>query len=275
MILILTVIFFSLFIVAASQIRLGLIIRHRFLFGLICLGLLLGVVRWLQSVWISPDSRIVVYDPNSQYPAHGLVYSLLRHSFMTQIKKPTATYTLSDYQHLLANCQLPTTSVATGAAQPNVIAIMNESFYDFAPTSDSLATQQLMPYYQRFKTEGLSGYLNTIVYGGDTSIPEFEFLTGSDVSLLPPGRQPYVYFITRQIFSLVAHYQNLGYQTLAYHPYYQVMWNRQRAYPLLGFNQSLTEPENFQNYPLLTMADSPKRSLLHSTHFLLAMPKQF
>lgn len=81
-----------------------------------------------------------------------------------------------------------------------------------------------------------TGYLNVSVKGGNTANTEFEFLTGDTMAFLPAGSIPYQQYITKDTPSMASYLKSLGYETYAMHPYYASGWNRDKIYPLLGFD---------------------------------------
>ena len=66
------------------------------------------------------------------------------------------------------------------------------------------------------------------------------------MAFLPSGCRPYQQYITDDTYSLVSTLNDQGYTSLAVHPYYAAGWNRDRVYPLLGF-QDFVSMEDFEN----------------------------
>ena len=57
-------------------------------------------------------------------------------------------------------------------------------------------------------------------FGGYTCNTEFEFLTGLSMGVLPRGSVPYLQYVSKQYpFSLPSHLDELGYKSVAVHPY--------------------------------------------------------
>jgi len=59
------------------------------------------------------------------------------------------------------------------------------------------------------------------------------------MAFLPQGSIPYQQYITGERESLASHLKNLGYQTVATHPYNATGWERNTVYPWLGFDDSI------------------------------------
>lgn len=91
--------------------------------------------------------------------------------------------------------------------------------------------------------------------GGGTVRPEFEILTGMTTSMLPSGNVPYQQYVFNNIYSYAREFKNQGYDTIGIHTYQKEFYERDRAYPLLGFDEMLGEydlhaEQHFNSRPL-------------------------
>ena len=121
---------------------------------------------------------------------------------------------------------------------PNIIVIMDEAFSDLSIVGDLETNEDYMPFMHKMQQGAdhtITGYAQVSVCGGNTANSEFEFLTGNTMSFLPSGSIPYQQYITKDTPSLASYLASLGYETYAQHPYYASGWNREKVYPLLGF----------------------------------------
>lgn len=121
---------------------------------------------------------------------------------------------------------------------PNIIVVMNESFSDLSVLGDFETNTDYMPFLHQLQQGAdntVTGMLNVSVCGGNTANTEFEFLTGNTMAFLPQGSVPYQQYINGEFPSLASHLQELGYETIATHPYYATGWERDTVYPWLGF----------------------------------------
>ncbi|MDD6324324.1 MAG: sulfatase-like hydrolase/transferase [Lachnospiraceae bacterium] len=137
---------------------------------------------------------------------------------------------------------------------PNIIAIMNESFTDFASVGGIQISQPLLPFIDSLQENTVKGNLYVPVFGGGTANTEFEFLTGSTMQFLPTGSTPYQAYVRQALPSLASYLKQYGYETLACHFASGSNWNRDQVYPLLGFDTFLTdadvdELEEIHGYP--------------------------
>lgn len=141
--------------------------------------------------------------------------------------------------------------------RPNIIVIMNEAYSDPSVLSSFETNKDYMPFvHSIMKGEvknTVSGCLNVSVLGGNTANTEFEFLTGNSMAFLPQGSVPYQQYIKDELPSLASYLKSLGYRTAAVHPYNSTGWNRNKVYPLLGFDDSyfirnFVSPERIRKY---------------------------
>lgn len=123
---------------------------------------------------------------------------------------------------------------------PNLIMIMNESFSDLSVLGKIDTNQEVMPFYNSLSENVIKGYAESSVYGGYTANSEFEFLTGCTKAFLPGN--PYLQYIDDYVPTLIDNLKaQTGYtKSVAMHPYNPSGYNRNRVYPLLGFDEFLT-----------------------------------
>lgn len=140
---------------------------------------------------------------------------------------------------------------------PNIIVIMNEAFSDPAVLGGFETNEDYMPFVHSMLNGEVantaSGWLNVSVLGGNTANTEFEFLTGNTMAFLPQGSVPYQQYLKEEQPSLASHLKSLGYRTIAMHPYNSTGWDRNKVYPLLGFDEmyfirDYSNPEKIRKY---------------------------
>ncbi|WP_374724197.1 LTA synthase family protein [Calidifontibacillus erzurumensis] len=117
--------------------------------------------------------------------------------------------------------------------KPNIIFIMNESFWDPTQLQSVTFSKDPMPTVRQNQI----GWLLSPQFGGGTANIEFEALTGFSVSFLPTGSIAYQQFIGRPTPSLATVLTKQGYEATAIHPYYDWFWNRKNVYKHIGFHK--------------------------------------
>lgn len=140
-------------------------------------------------------------------------------------------------------------------AMPHIIAIQSEAFWDPGLLHENLFPRgspgNLRTICEAPKNIGRycqSGYVEVPTFGGTTANSEFEFLTGLSMHLLPPGTTPFVHYIHKPTPSLAWRLKQANYHTVGVHPNERTFWNRDKVYPLLGF-QEFEGIESFNEVP--------------------------
>lgn len=126
-----------------------------------------------------------------------------------------------------------------GEDKPNVIVIMNESFFDFDVMGTRYEYDDPIPYWHSLEKSYVHGYAYSSAYGGNTANSEFELLTGQSIAFFPSSVIPYSLYLTHNVYSLPQTFEANGYSTVAMHPNTGYAWNRINAYPNLGFDNMM------------------------------------
>lgn len=170
----------------------------------------------------------------SNYSENGFTGAFVINLLSSQIAPPE-NYNEEYINTLLSNCQGDAGEEFT---KPDIILILSESFWD--PTNlpnVEFSKDPLENFNEISSREGaISGTLFSSAFGGGTVKPEFEILTGLTTDSLPSGSIPYQY-IKEDFESYVSIYDDLGYRTIAIHPYTSSFYLRKEAYPLIGFDE--------------------------------------
>lgn len=124
------------------------------------------------------------------------------------------------------------------AKNPTIIVIMNESFADLSVVGDFETNTQVTPFMDSLSENTLKGYALSSVYGAKTPNSEWEFETGNSMAFLPDGSVVYQQYINDDPTSIVSNLKNIGYTTVAMHPYYATGWSRNKVYPHLGYDET-------------------------------------
>ena len=121
------------------------------------------------------------------------------------------------------------------AQNPDIILILNETFYDLAQISEPNAN---IPYMQNINSMDnlLKGYAVVPVAGGGTNASEYELLTSNSMQLMP-GVTPFNALDLNGSNSIVSHLNTLGYYTIGSHAESPSNYMRGQAYPALGFHE--------------------------------------
>ncbi|WP_052087733.1 LTA synthase family protein [Paenibacillus wynnii] len=136
-------------------------------------------------------------------------------------------------------------SVSTPVEQPNIVYMMDEAFFDVTRLPAFTWSEDPLKFIHSKEKLSPSGELLSPEFGGNTANIEFEALTGMSMYFLKDGSIPYQQKIVKMssLPSIVSILKDRGYKTLAVHPFDDTFYNRNRVYPILGFEQFTSEQE--------------------------------
>ena len=122
---------------------------------------------------------------------------------------------------------------------PTIVAIMNESFTDLQSVGDVTFQPDNLPFIHSLQKQEdvIWGTAYSSVYGGNTCNSEYEFLTGNTTAFLPTGSKPYQQYVDFDQTALPSILKSYGYACTAIHPGDRDAWQRDEAYPFLGFDK--------------------------------------
>lgn len=118
---------------------------------------------------------------------------------------------------------------------PTVIAIMDESFADFARLGAFDTDNDYMPFLRSLTDNTIKGYVTVSAYGGYSCNSEFEFLSGNTMGFFPMGSAAYTQYVKTKQDSLVSYFDSFGYDTVSMAGCSSTLWNLGKAYDFLGF----------------------------------------
>ncbi len=131
---------------------------------------------------------------------------------------------------------------------PNVIAIMSEAFFDpqIAENLEFLPGKNPLYEFNRLKEESMSGNIFVPGFAGGTAQTEYEFLSGSNITLIDPS-MPTIYktHIKSSAYNLASAFKSKNFHTVAIHPGHNWFYNRQNVYKSMEFD----EMTFFENLP--------------------------
>jgi len=74
---------------------------------------------------------------------------------------------------------------------PHIIAVMVEAYSDLTVLGNIELTDDVMKNFNALKSESMHGYACASIFGGNTAISEWEFLTANSMAYLPGSTIPY------------------------------------------------------------------------------------
>jgi phosphoglycerol transferase MdoB-like AlkP superfamily enzyme len=206
-------------------------------------------------------SKIRVIDffaPKYTYCTYGTVFGFVANVEAMETQAPQG-YTTDIVTELLSKAEEASVVADKVENKPNIIAIMNEAFSDLSMLGDYKTNMSYFPFLSTLNENTTKGTMYVSVFGGATSDTEYEFLTGNSMAVMPQNCVPYQQFITDTTDSLAATLKAQGYYNVAIHPYEPSGYKRDLVYPLLGFDEFLSE-EDFENPQLIRSYISDRES---------------
>ncbi len=188
-----------------------------------------------QQVYAALDLPSYERDPIANVKASGLLGSLVASASEYYFEMPASeSVDQSRRQELVAAAAQ---AVSSSQSYPDLIVVQSEAFFDFRVLDSRFPSNFYEP-WDRLKRDAIHGSIRVDTYGGATLRTEFSALTGIPLGLFSGGVDyPYFSVVTRPLRSLPRYLQSLGYNTIAIHPYTASFWNRDLAYPRLGFDE--------------------------------------
>lgn len=178
-----------------------------------------------------------LFQPLRSYQRYGSIACFARSIELSVPEKPEG-YSLEKVEEITSKYESDT--VDTSKKRPNVITIINEAFSDPKVLADIKTNEDYMPFIHDLMENGntVSGTSYASIVGGQTANTEYEFLTGNSMSFLPKGTVTFQVYMKHEMPSLVTELKSEEYiGNSATHLQKARNYNRDKAYPLLGFDK--------------------------------------
>lgn len=197
-----------------------------------------GVI-WNTYLMSKHGIQLVLFDEVNSYDTGGFLVTFLQNA-ENMIVDPPEDYNSKNISDITDGYE------NQDGKTPNIICIMSEAFVNPDQWTSIGFSEEITPVIESVSDKCLTGNVLTPSYGGGTSISEYEVLTGNSASFLPQGSVPYMQYVTSKTDSYASFLKELGYSTVAIHPYTPSFWCRNKAYPLMGFDKFLSQ-DDFEN----------------------------
>ena len=178
-----------------------------------------------------------LFQPLRSYQRYGSIACFAKSIELSVPEKPEE-YSLEKVEEITSKYESDT--VDTNKKRPNVITIINEAFSDPKVLADIKTNEDYMPFIHDLMENGntVSGTSYASIVGGQTANTEYEFLTGNSLSFLPKGTVAFQIYMKHEMPSMVTELKSEGYTgNSATHLQKARNYNRDKAYPLLGFDK--------------------------------------
>lgn len=154
-----------------------------------------------------------------------------------------------------ADSYTPAVETVSEQEYPDIVLILSESFYDFDLVTDLQTDVEVMSVTKNLENS-IYGHTVSPQVGGGTNSSEYEMLTSNSLMLMP-SITPFNWLNLYGADSIVSYLEDLGYSTMAAHPYTNLNYRRNSAWLALGFDQvyfedSFPTKEYYGNRPYQT-----------------------
>lgn len=131
---------------------------------------------------------------------------------------------------------------------PDLVVVQSESFFDARRAYPRVMRQDVLANFDLLKSEAsMHGQLKVAAWGANTVRTEFAFLAGMGMDVLGIHQyNPYRRLAAQEFPTMASYLKSLGYRTVCVHPYHRSFYRRDKALPLLGFDEFIGI-EAFQN----------------------------
>lgn len=198
-----------------------------YLGGFLSIGLFYG---WMLSGNSAMAAEGVGWNWETTYYSDGFMATSLEVAKQSLVKvaKPDGFS-----EDVIADCETRLQG-SRGTETPDIILILNESWYDFSLIADYETNEELQPFLDSLDN-CIRGHAVVSGIGGGTNASEYELLTGNSLQLLQ-GITPFNSLHMEEETSVVTVLASQGYRTTAFHPAPGLNYNRSVAYPAMGFD---------------------------------------
>lgn len=172
------------------------------------------------------------FNPYVSLASNGLIGDLASRLLVSLPRSPDG-YSKEAVSKVLDRMNL--SSGGLGENRPDVIVYLMEAHTD-PEILGVIANRPVVPEFQKNRAGVERGTVITPAFGGSTNNTEFSLLTGSSLLDLRTYAFPFAFYVLRDLPALPRFFSDMGYSTNAIHQNYDWYYNRQVAYPRLGFH---------------------------------------
>lgn len=204
--------------------------KKRNVWTIIKVLLTVAVIRLPFSDAVKPiiDITTVAWNVQYGYWQYGYLLGSVNNLKEIKIEKPDSYKNIDEVIN-----DVEKADVISKKEYPDIILIVNESWYDLQSVSNIKTSQKSMEYIDSL-TNVKRGYVvnpNTV-----TANSEYEILTSNSIQLLS-SVTAFTHFSLKDINSIAKNLREINYETYAIHPAPEENYNRSVSYPELGFQE--------------------------------------
>ena len=246
-----TLIMFAVYVLGSKlekkQERVSLLNRLAGLSGYFLFAFLIYIAFFQTDLIKSQIKVIDFFAPKYTYCTYGTIFGFVANVEAMETQAPEG-YSVEQVKEALQKADKAAApgennSQTNEQEKPNIIVIMSEAYSDLNMVGNFPTNLDYHPYTRTLTENTTQGAMYVSVFGGGTSDTEYEFLTGNSMAVMPKNCVPYQQFVTDSTDSLAATLKEQGYYNIAIHPYKPSGYKRDLVYPLLGFDEFISEKD--------------------------------
>ncbi|AIQ13040.1 LTA synthase family protein [Paenibacillus durus] len=229
------------------KIRIGLPLRAGFtIISAIMIAGFILLVDGQSTLATSIHYQNIYWNQKVNYTQNGFLFAFTGNLKQNLMEKPdnyskeAITKIAEKYSALQGN-----STAAAPAESPNILYMMDEAFFDPTRLPTYTFSEDPLKFIHQEQQNTPSGYMLSPEFGGNTANIEFEALTGLSMYFLNDGSIPYQQRIVKMssLPSIVSILKDRGYRALALHPFDETFYNRNKVYPVLGFDRFTSQDQ--------------------------------
>lgn len=225
--------------------------------------LLIGSFIWVVSARPEAIALLkynnIFWNQKVNYSQNGFLFAFtgnFKHNLMekpTGYSKEMVEAIVKKYSNLPESLNSSSNSSANNSSSlpmnANIVYIMNEAFFDPTRLENLVFSEDPLQFIHGEYPSKRTGYLLSPEFGGNTANVEFEALTGMSMNFLNGGSIPYQQRLVKMkaFPSIVSILKERGYGAVAIHPFDKTFYQRNQVYPMLGFDDFISETEMKNN----------------------------
>ncbi len=187
--------------------------------------------------------KIDKYSDFNDFKNNGFVFTFLRNLSTLKLKNPKG------FKTNISKEILKDVKTMAPVKNPNIVIIMNESFFDVNEIKDLKLSKNPLETFENIKEKYTSGHVISPVIGGGTCQPEYEMLTGNSVIFTYKYKIAFLEFfkdVKKRTLSIASVLKKSNYSSVFIHPYRKEFYNRKNVYNSLGF-EKIIDIKSFDN----------------------------
>ncbi|MGN7356512.1 LTA synthase family protein [Paenibacillus sp. SAF-054] len=221
----------------------------RILMAIISIVFIIGFIQMISgqtSLAKSMKYQNIPWNQKANYNQNGFLYAFTGNFKQKLMEKPEGYNREAIAAIAQKYSSLPDPSATNAPAeQPNIMFMMDEAFFDPTRLPGYRFSEDPLQFIHQKQDATPSGYLLSPEFGGNTANVEFEALTGLSMYFLQDGSIPFQQRVVKMssLPSIVSILKDRGYRAMALHPFDNTFYNRNKVYPILGFDQFTSEKD--------------------------------